>query len=54
MEVYRGCLAAGQGQCAFSVEPSALITRELVFGFAGLGVVALLPLAVKAWKARRG
>lgn len=54
MEVYRACLAAGGAQCSFSVEPSALITRELVFGFAALGLVALLPLAVKAWKARRG
>ncbi len=54
MAAYQACIAAnGEAGCSLAVEPRALITRELVFGFAALGVVALLPLAVKAWKARR-
>ena len=44
--VFDTCVAAnGAANCSFSLEPSALITRELLIGFAGLGLVALLPVA---------
>lgn len=54
MDAYRACMAAnGAENCTLAVDPSALITRDLVFGFAALGAVALLPLVAKAWKGWR-
>ena len=51
--VFDTCVAAnGAANCSFSLEPSALITRELLIGFAGLGLVALLPVAFKYFKGR--
>jgi uncharacterized membrane protein YdjX (TVP38/TMEM64 family) len=51
LAVYRDCVAAnGPAACRIAIEPSALITRELLFGFGGLGLVALLPLAARWWK----
>lgn len=55
LEVYRACVAAnGTEGCRIAIEPSALITRELLLGFAGLGFVALLPLVAQWWKGRQG
>lgn len=54
MEAYRACVASnGPSGCRFALEPSALITRELLWGFGGLGLVALLPLGARWWKGRR-
>ena len=54
MASYRSCVAAqGAANCSFTLEPSALLTRELVLGLAALGLVALIPLGVKLWKQRR-
>lgn len=44
-----GC--AQSGTC--SVDPSALVTRELIAAFAVLGVVSLLPIILKKLRARR-
>ncbi|MGI9480896.1 MAG: TVP38/TMEM64 family protein [Hyphomicrobiales bacterium] len=45
---YDACIAAnGADACTFSIEPSSLITRELLLAFAALGVVALLPVIVQ-------
>jgi uncharacterized membrane protein YdjX (TVP38/TMEM64 family) len=50
---YKACIAAhGMDNCHFRIDPSALITRELLIAFAGLGLVALLPVGFKYWKAR--
>ncbi|MGE0700993.1 MAG: TVP38/TMEM64 family protein, partial [Hyphomicrobiaceae bacterium] len=55
---YHACLArAGGGAaaataCPYTVDTSALVTRELVLGFALLGLVALIPVALKKWRAR--
>ncbi len=55
---YQACLAkAGNGaaadaQCPYSIDTSALVTKELVLAFALLGIVALIPVALKKWKAR--
>jgi uncharacterized membrane protein YdjX (TVP38/TMEM64 family) len=38
-----GCAAAG----SCTVDPSALVTRELIIAFALLGIVSLLPVALK-------
>lgn len=51
---YAACLAAGGGDtCRFEIDPSSLVTRELVIALALLSVVALIPVAVKAWRRRR-
>lgn len=55
---YQACLAkAGGGsgaavRCPYSIDTSALVTKELVIAFALLGLVALIPVALKKWKAR--
>lgn len=47
------CEAAGREDCAITLEPGALLTPELVIAFAALGVVALIPVLVRRWRARR-
>ena len=55
---YQACLAkAGGGagaeaQCPYTIDTTALVTKELVLAFALLGVVALIPVGLKKWKAR--
>lgn len=55
---YQACLAktgpgsAAEVQCPYSIDTSALVTKELVLAFALLGIVALIPVALKKWKAR--
>ena len=53
MAAYNSCIAAnGAANCRFSLDAQHLLTRELVLGLAGLGVVALIPLAVRLWRGR--
>ncbi|MDE2444771.1 MAG: TVP38/TMEM64 family protein [Alphaproteobacteria bacterium] len=40
----------GPGACPFSFSSTALITPQLLLAFAGLGVVALVPVALKKWR----
>lgn len=45
---YEACLASNPAdQCSFSLDPSALITTELLIAFAALGVMALVPVIVQ-------
>ncbi len=37
--------------CSFSLNPTTLITKELLIAFIALGFVALIPVAVQKWKA---
>jgi uncharacterized membrane protein YdjX (TVP38/TMEM64 family) len=51
---HQACIATnGAANCSFSLELNALVSRELLIAFAGLGVVALLPIAIKYWKRQR-
>lgn len=54
--VHAKCLAAKATDatlaCTYSIDTSALVTRELLIAFALLGLVALIPVAVKAWSRR--
>lgn len=54
--VYRACLAKGPANpetaCPYSIDTSALVTKELVLAFALLGLVALIPVVLKKWKER--
>lgn len=53
---YQACLAkagaGGTAACPYSIDTSALVTKELVLAFALLGLVALIPVALKKWKER--
>ncbi|HXW26476.1 MAG TPA: TVP38/TMEM64 family protein [Xanthobacteraceae bacterium] len=51
---YRACLAAGHADCRLDFSLSAVATPQLLAGFAALGVVALIPVAVRKWRARVG
>lgn len=55
-KVYNACLAArpagGTTECAYSIDTSQLVTKELVIAFILLGVVALIPVALKKWNQR--
>ncbi len=53
---YRACLAKAPSNpetaCPYAIDTSALVTKELVLAFALLGLVALIPVALKKWKER--
>lgn len=53
---HQSCLAkageGGQELCPYGLEPSALLTPELIGALVALGLVALIPVAVK-WLRRR-
>jgi uncharacterized membrane protein YdjX (TVP38/TMEM64 family) len=44
---YVNCLAKSHVRCVFEFNASLLMTRELLLAFAGLGLVALIPVVVK-------
>jgi uncharacterized membrane protein YdjX (TVP38/TMEM64 family) len=54
--VHQSCLAKmgsdAQNSCPFVLEPQALLTPGLIAGFIALGLVALLPIALKHLKRR--
>ncbi|HFC05386.1 MAG TPA: TVP38/TMEM64 family protein [Rhizobiales bacterium] len=46
------CIAAkGIENCSFNIELGALLTPELLAAFVALGIVSLIPVAFKRWKA---
>jgi uncharacterized membrane protein YdjX (TVP38/TMEM64 family) len=47
------CLATKPAaDCPFELSASSLVTPEILIAFAALGVVALIPVVLKKWKAR--
>ena len=54
---YQSCLAkmgaGGQESCSYTLDPGALLTPELIAGLVALGLVALIPVAVKWVKRSR-
>ncbi|MFM2422394.1 MAG: hypothetical protein RL291_924 [Pseudomonadota bacterium] len=49
------CIAANGAQaCPLSLSPGQLVTKELLIAFTLLGLVALIPVALKKWKRRHG
>lgn len=56
--IYNACLAKhgsnAQAVCAYTIDTKALVTTELLAAFALLGVVALIPVALKKWSKRNG
>ena len=55
---YQACLAkagggaAAEARCPYAIDTGALVTKELVLAFVLLSLVALIPVALKKWKAR--
>jgi uncharacterized membrane protein YdjX (TVP38/TMEM64 family) len=47
ISAFRACKGAGTPDCRLSIDPSTLITREIIIAFALLAAVALLPIAIK-------
>lgn len=51
--LYKACAARHPGgadaACPYTIDASALVTAELLAAFALLGVVALIPVALKKW-----
>jgi uncharacterized membrane protein YdjX (TVP38/TMEM64 family) len=54
--IYAYCLAKGgpdpEVSCPYTIDTSALVTKELLVAFALLGVVALIPVVYKWWSQR--
>jgi uncharacterized membrane protein YdjX (TVP38/TMEM64 family) len=46
-EAYRACLASGRGDCHFEFDIGSLLTPKLIAAFFALGVLALVPVAVR-------
>lgn len=44
------CLAAGGTSCKLDLSPNALVTKELIIGFAAIGLAALIPVMLKKWR----
>jgi uncharacterized membrane protein YdjX (TVP38/TMEM64 family) len=51
--VYRACLSAGRPDCHLDFNPGAAATPQLIAGLIALGVLALVPIAAKRFKAAR-
>jgi uncharacterized membrane protein YdjX (TVP38/TMEM64 family) len=52
-EAYQACIAAGGTRCKMVFSAEALLSRELVVLFVALGVVALIPVAIRRFGGRR-
>jgi uncharacterized membrane protein YdjX (TVP38/TMEM64 family) len=51
-QAYDACIQAGRESCTLSISPQQLVTRELILAFAAIGLVALIPVAVKKLRMR--
>jgi len=55
-KIYAACLAKGPADpvtaCPYTIDTSALVTRQLLVAFALLGLVALIPVVYKWWSQR--
>lgn len=49
---YKGCLAAGRADCRLDFDLMAAFTPQLIAALVALGVLALIPVAVKRFRAR--
>ncbi|MDB5570511.1 MAG: hypothetical protein JWN93_1694 [Hyphomicrobiales bacterium] len=52
-KAFEACVAAGQQPCAMTLSLHNLVTRELILAFAALGLVALVPMALRRWREAR-
>ncbi len=48
---YNACLAAGRSDCQFAFDAMDILTPQLLGALVGLGLLALVPVAVRRWRA---
>ena len=49
---YRACVASGRADCTLQFDLGMIATPRLLAAFAAMGVIALIPVVVKRWRAR--
>ena len=49
---YSACVASGRADCTLQFDLGMIATPRLLAAFAALGVIALVPVVVKRWRAR--
>ena len=49
---YDQCMASGKQACRMVFDPSDVLTPQMIVAFVALGMLALLPVFVKRWRAR--
>jgi hypothetical protein len=49
---YNACLAAGRADCRLTFHPADALTPQLFAALVALGLLALVPVLVKRWRAR--
>jgi uncharacterized membrane protein YdjX (TVP38/TMEM64 family) len=51
MQIHSACVAEkGESACPFALSLSSLVTTELLIAFAALGLLALVPVALRRWR----
>jgi uncharacterized membrane protein YdjX (TVP38/TMEM64 family) len=50
---FQACVAAGRSDCRIHFEPAQVLTPKLVAALIALGLLALVPVVVKRWRARQ-
>ncbi len=50
---YASCVAAGRPGCVMKFDPRALVTPEILAAFAALGVVSLIPVAIRRFAGKK-
>jgi len=45
-------LVSGEAACPYVIDAGTLVSKEIIFAFAAIGVVALIPVIVKKWSNR--
>lgn len=50
---FRACEVAGRADCKLGFDIQTAITPQLLAALAALGIIALIPVAVSRWRARR-
>jgi uncharacterized membrane protein YdjX (TVP38/TMEM64 family) len=48
------CRASGRADCAYDLDVWSLLTPQILAAFAALGIMALIPVAVRHWRRRKG
>src|SRR6266571_1452620 len=49
---FRACLAAGRSDCRLHFDMAAVLTPQLLAALAALGLIALIPILLRRWRAR--
>jgi uncharacterized membrane protein YdjX (TVP38/TMEM64 family) len=52
-ETFEACKASGRSDCAFDLDVWSLLTPQILAAFAALGIMALIPVAVRHWRRRK-